>query len=186
MPKFIYFVFCFLITVNYASLSLAERAQKFGPVKSFPDSVSLISLIANSEKYHNKEVSIQGVYGLDKAGGFVFLTKEHKNSFIVNNAVCFYFLDATEAKLKAPYSSEALENGNLSEKETNEFWKYIDQAHKHLKQYDNKNVIVFGVFDADYVGDMGSCTNGTIREVSRFSVYDISSVEPILKEKDKK
>lgn len=83
------------------------------------DKVSLISVIANPKKYHNKTIAVEGYFTMETEGQAIFISKDAYQTMIFKNAVYLY-LDYNSLKkmnINEPYKGyvkiEGVFNKNL-------------------------------------------------------------------------
>ena len=65
--------------------------------------VSLISVIANPEKYHGETIIVEGYFVLESEGDAVFISKNDYTSRMYKNGI-YLFLNLKELKLEKPYN----------------------------------------------------------------------------------
>jgi len=105
------------------------------------ESVSLVRLIANPDKYHNRKVRIIGVAHLEFETNGVYLTKEHCEERIHKNGLW----------IESDY--EALKT-----------------TEDKLASYNGKYVLMEGVFDKNCTGHFGMWSGGLVK-ISRYDEW---------------
>jgi len=124
------------------SVFLTSLCFAFGTADQKAESVSLMQLIVNPEKYHGKLVRVIGVSRIEFEGNGIWFTKEHYKHRIYKNSLWivpdYRALDATQQQLEA---------------------------------YNGKYVLMEGIFNKDDHGHMG-LNSGTIEKVTRFQLWE--------------
>jgi predicted RNA-binding protein YlqC (UPF0109 family) len=96
LPKLFYFITCLWLLCSACnqdktakpSLNKADRIVKIDSAPPSPyEGVSLISLIANPEKYHNRHVRVIGYLNLQFEGNGLYFHKEDYDKFISKNGL---------------------------------------------------------------------------------------------------
>ncbi|MGD9648038.1 MAG: hypothetical protein AB7U73_20160 [Pirellulales bacterium] len=117
--------------------------------KKYPNeeyNTSIVQILAHRDRYHRKEVQIEGYLRVEFEGTAIYLCKEHADYGMTHNGFWVSF-----DKLAVPYTDPA---GPV--------------------EFDNKYVLIEGVFNKDSLGH-ASLWQGTIEKVNRIQELTKSS-----------
>jgi hypothetical protein len=84
-----------ILIVAFLALSFktTERKQE-------AENISIITVIANPEKYHKKTIQIQGYFTNEKEGTAIYLAKNDFQNLIYKNGIYLYIPDNAMEKFK--------------------------------------------------------------------------------------
>jgi hypothetical protein len=100
MKKYSYFICFLLLLLSCKTSSLQEEINN-----EKPEYVSLIAVIANPEKYHNKKIIVDGYFTLEKEGEAIYVNKTDYENLFYKNAV-YLFVNYDKLKkysIEPPY-----------------------------------------------------------------------------------
>lgn len=130
-------VFVFVMLTLIAGLSFAS-----GVANQRAESVSLMQLILNPEKYHGKLVRVIGVSRIEFEGNGIWFTKEHYKHRVYKNSLW----------ITPDYKS-------------------LGVTPQQLEKFNGKYVLMEGVFNKDIHGHMGM-NSGALDKVTRFDPWE--------------
>jgi hypothetical protein len=113
-----------------------------GTVNHNAESVSLMQLIVNPEKYHGKLVRVIGVSSIEFEGDGIWFTKEHYELNVYMNSLW----------IEPNYDA-------------------LGATRQQLEQFNGKYVLIEGVFNKDNHGHLGMY-GGAIEKVTRFQLWE--------------
>ena len=113
-----------------------------GTVNHNAESVSLMQLIVNPEKYHGTPVRVIGVSSIEFEGDAIWFTKEHYELNVYMNSLW----------IEPDYDA-------------------LGATRQQLEQFNGKYVLIEGVFNKDNHGHLGMYS-GAIQKVTRFQLWE--------------
>ena len=119
----------------------------FGKTDHGIESVSLMQLIVNPDKYQDKHVRVIGVSRIEFEGNAIFFTKEH-------------------------YENRVSENSLWIEPD----YKVLESTPQQLKEFNGKYVLVEGVFNKNNKGHF-AMNSGALEDITRFELMEKSRTE---------
>lgn len=92
-----------LIVLGFLGCKSAKNSTSI--VKDKAESISLISLIANPEKYHKKTVIVEGYFTMETEGQAIFISKNDYQTMMFKNAIYLYinYNSLKEMNIEEPY-----------------------------------------------------------------------------------
>ena len=121
--KIIYGLVAVILLCCNGLVSYGEEKAAINPME--PESVSIIQLIANGEKYENKLVRIIGFVKLEFEGNAIYINQEDYEHSLTSNGLWISISDD------------------------------FSKSHKNLKEFDKKYCLIEGVFTAKNKGHLG-------------------------------
>lgn len=86
-------------------VSCSTTKENSTNIKNEPEFTSIISIIANPQRYHNKNIVIDGYFVLKKEGDAIYLTKTDFENGLFKNAIYLFvtYKDMEKFDIDPPY-----------------------------------------------------------------------------------